>query len=89
MIQKPVKSKQSIGTYYQNMAVTPAIRMTYLIALPSAMLTKLIQKLARIRPKAMVIAEPRIGRKAKNPIQAPCPAMKCWALSMSRLLTWR
>ena len=29
----------------------------------------------RIRPKAMVMALPKTGRKAKNPIQAPLPAI--------------
>lgn len=32
--------------------------------------------LARVSPKTMVIALPRIGRKAKKPIHAPRPSIK-------------
>lgn len=37
--------------------------------------------LALVKPKTMVMALPNSGRKAKNPIQAPLPAMKRSALS--------
>ena len=61
--------------------------MTYLSTLPIVILSKLMKKLARISPKAIVIAEPIIGKKAKNPVHAPCPAMKRWAFSRSRRFT--
>ena len=50
--------------------------MTYLKILPIVMLKIDIGTLARIRPSRMVMALPRMGRKAKNPIHAPLPAMK-------------
>ena len=36
------------------------------MALPMVMVVSTIQTLARISPKAMVMADPRIGKKAKN-----------------------
>ena len=53
------------------------------------MARKVIMMFERIRPKAMVMALPKTGRKAKNPIQAPRPAIKRWALSSFSLFTWR
>ena len=43
--------------------------------------------LERISPRAIVIALPRTGRKAKNPIHAPWPERKRWALSRSFFFT--
>ena len=40
------------------------------------MLVTVIATFARIRPSTTVMALPRMGRKAKNPIHAPLPAMK-------------
>ena len=40
------------------------------------------KKLERISPKATEMAEPKIGKKAKNPIQEPRPCIKCIALSI-------
>ena len=54
----------------------PYIKTTYLKILPMVMLKIDIGTLARIRPSRMVMALPRMGRKAKNPIHAPLPAMK-------------
>ena len=47
-----------------------------------AMLTTEMTTLARIRPSVTVMALPSTGKKAKNPIHAPCPAMKRWARSI-------
>ena len=40
------------------------------------MATNVIITLERISPKAIVMALPNTGRKAKKPIQAPRPARK-------------
>ena len=53
------------------------------------MAMKVMMTLERIRPKAMVMALPKTGRKAKNPIHAPRPAINRWALSRSSFLTCR
>ena len=39
------------------------------------MAMKVMMMFERIKPNAMVMALPKTGRKAKNPIQAPRPAM--------------
>ena len=44
------------------------MRATYRRNLPIAMLVSEMGMLARIRPSATVMAEPRMGTKAKNPI---------------------
>ena len=43
--------------------------------------------LALVKPKTMVMALPNSGRKAKNPIQAPLPAMNRSALSRLSFFT--
>ena len=45
--------------------------------------------LALVKPKTMVMALPNSGRKAKNPIQAPLPAMNRSALSRLYFFTCR
>ena len=52
-----------------------ATKMMYRNTFPMVILVILIGRLARISPKAMVIPEPMMGRKAKNPAQAPFPFM--------------
>ena len=53
------------------------------------MAMKVMMMFERIRPKAMVMALPNTGRKAKKPIHAPRPARNRWALSRSFFFTWR
>lgn len=53
------------------------------------MLMTEITMLALVSPKTMVMALPNRGRKAKNPIQAPLPAMNRSALSRLSFFTCR
>lgn len=61
----------------------------YLSTLPMVMLRMEIGMLALVNPNTMVMALPNRGRKAKNPIQAPRPAMKRSALSRLSFFTCR
>ena len=53
------------------------------------MAMKVMMMLERISPRAMVMALPKTGRKAKKPIQAPRPARNRCARSRSFFFTWR
>ena len=57
------------------------------MALPKVMLIREIMMFDLIRPNTMVMALPKMGIKAKKPIQAPCPAMNLWAWSNLSFLT--
>ena len=61
----------------------------YLSTLPMVMLRMEIGMLALVNPNTMVMALPNRGRKAKNPIQAPRPAINFWAFSILSRLTCR
>lgn len=65
----------------QKMRLTPYSKRMYLRTFPMVMLRMERGRLARMRPSMMVMALPKIGMKAKNPIHAPCPAMNRSALS--------
>ena len=53
------------------------------------MLRMEIGTLALVKPSTMVMALPNKGRKAKNPIHAPLPAMNRSALSRFSFFTCR
>ena len=71
------------------MKLSPYTSSTYLSTLPMVMLRMEMGTLALVKPSTMVMALPRRGRKAKNPIQAPLPAMNRSALSRLSFLTCR
>lgn len=67
----------------------PQTRMRYLSSLPIVMLVSDMAMFALVSPSTIVMALPSIGRKAKKPIHAPWPAMKCLAFSMLSGFTCR
>ena len=71
------------------MKLMPYTRSTYLNTFPMVMLRMEMGTFALVNPSTMVTALPSSGRKAKNPIHAPRPAMNRSALSRLSFFTCR